>query len=74
MHFVELHQAETHLARLIEEAAAGDPIVIARSGKPLAMLSAYVEAAAPKTSGLPLWAGTVTGDLSRQHLYDADDA
>jgi prevent-host-death family protein len=61
MHVVELQQAEQHLAQLIAEAAAGDRIVIASAGKPLAMLSAYVEPSA----GLPLWQGTVIGELRR---------
>jgi prevent-host-death family protein len=71
MHVVELRQAEIHMARLVEEAAAGDQIVIASAGKPLAMLSPYVDAAA--TASLPLWVGTVAGDLSRRHLYDTHD-
>lgn len=30
-----MHEAKTHLSRLVREAVAGDPFVIARSGKPL---------------------------------------
>jgi len=35
---VNVHQAKTHLSRLIDRAAAGEEIVIARSGKPIARL------------------------------------
>ncbi len=35
MRTVDMQEAETHLARLVEEAVQGEPFIIARSGKPL---------------------------------------
>ena len=35
---VSLYQAKTHLSRLVDRAAAGEEIVIAKSGRPLARL------------------------------------
>jgi prevent-host-death family protein len=35
MKTVNIHNAKTHLSRLVEEAAAGEPFVIAKAGKPL---------------------------------------
>ncbi len=35
---VNVYEAKTHLSRLIERAAAGEEIVIARAGKPVARL------------------------------------
>jgi len=35
---VNIHLAKTHLSRLVEQAAAGDEIVIAKAGKPIAKL------------------------------------
>ena len=32
---VNIHQAKTHLSRLIQGAVAGEPFVIAKAGKPL---------------------------------------
>jgi prevent-host-death family protein len=32
---VNIHEAKTHLSRLIEKAVAGEPFVIAKAGKPL---------------------------------------
>jgi prevent-host-death family protein len=32
---VNIHEAKTHLSRLIERAVAGEPFVIAKAGKPL---------------------------------------
>jgi len=38
MRTVNIHQAKTHLSRLVEEAAAGEEIIIAKAGKPMARL------------------------------------
>lgn len=35
MRTVNIHEAKTHLSRLVDRAAKGDPFVIARAGKPL---------------------------------------
>lgn len=35
---VNLYEAKTHLSRLIEEAAKGDEIIIAKNNRPLARL------------------------------------
>lgn len=35
MKHVNIHEAKTHLSRLVEEAARGEPFVIAKAGKPL---------------------------------------
>jgi prevent-host-death family protein len=37
---VNIHEAKTHLSRLIEEVEAGEDIVIARSGHPVVRLVA----------------------------------
>ncbi len=38
MKSVNIHEAKTHLSRLIELVELGEPIVIARNGKPIAKL------------------------------------
>lgn len=35
---VNIHEAKTHLSRLVEQAAAGEEIVIAKAGEPRARL------------------------------------
>lgn len=35
---VNIHAAKTHLSHLLEEAAAGKEVIIAKSGKPVAKL------------------------------------
>ena len=46
MQSINVHQAKTHLSRLVEEAAAGAEIVIAKNGVPRAKL---VPLNAPRT-------------------------
>ena len=38
MKFTNIHEAKTHLSRLVERAASGEEIVIAKAGKPMAKL------------------------------------
>lgn len=38
MHTVSIHEAKTHLSRFVDQAAAGEDIIIARDGKPVARL------------------------------------
>lgn len=35
MRIVNMHEAKTHLSRLVQAASEGEPFVIARAGKPL---------------------------------------
>lgn len=37
-HIVNIHEAKTHLSRLLEEVAGGGEVVIAKFGKPVARL------------------------------------
>ena len=41
---VNIHEAKTHLSRLLDRAAAGEEIVIARAGRPIARLVALSDA------------------------------
>ena len=40
---VNVHQAKTHLSKLLQEVAAGQEVVIARSGVPIARLMPFRE-------------------------------
>lgn len=39
MTVVNLHAAKTHFSRLVDQAAAGEEIIIAKAGKPVARLT-----------------------------------
>jgi prevent-host-death family protein len=47
MRTVNIHEAKTHLSRLVEQAAHGEPFIIAKAGKPLVKVSAIE----PSTGG-----------------------
>lgn len=38
MKTVDIHEAKTHLSRLLKRVAAGEDVVIARAGRPIARL------------------------------------
>lgn len=48
---INIHEAKTHLSRLVEQAAAGREIIIAKAGKPMARLVPMETAARPKKLG-----------------------
>lgn len=51
------HQAKSNLSQLIAAALAGQDVVIAKAGKPVAKLVAYKEKLVPRKPGL--WKGKV---------------
>jgi prevent-host-death family protein len=48
---VNIHQAKTQFSRLIELAAAGEEVIIAKSGKPVARLVSYTPKGAMRRPG-----------------------
>jgi prevent-host-death family protein len=57
MKTVNVQEAKTHLSRLLEEAAAGGEIVIAKAGKPYVRLVPCLPERSPRTLGG--WEGKV---------------
>ena len=47
MQVTNIHEAKTHLSRLVDRAAAGEEIIIGKAGKPVARLVKYEAAAKP---------------------------
>lgn len=71
MRTVNIQEAKTHLSRLLEEVAAGEEIIIAKAGKPMARLVPLDSA--PKKRRL----GLLKGQLNIPEDFDAplpDDA
>jgi prevent-host-death family protein len=52
---VNLYEAKTDLSSLVEEAAGGEEIVIAKNGKPRAKLVAVSEADRPRKFNPGMW-------------------
>ena len=60
MQTINIHAAKTHLSRLVDEAAAGDEIILARAGKPVARLLPLAQPPAARHRVLGRLAGQVT--------------
>ncbi|WP_201863947.1 type II toxin-antitoxin system Phd/YefM family antitoxin [Microvirga soli] len=60
MQIVNIHEAKTHLSRLIEKAADGEAFVIAEVGKPLVKVTALDAPAAGQCHRLGFLAGQIS--------------
>lgn len=49
---INIHEAKTHLSRIVEEVAAGAEVIIAKAGKPMARLVPLASTPRTKTLGL----------------------
>ena len=49
---INIHEAKIHLSRLIENAAAGEEIIIAKAGKPVAKLVSLHGASSARRLGI----------------------
>ena len=56
---VNIHEAKTHLSRLVERAAKGEPFVIAKAGKPLVKVTALSAPAAGQVRRLGFMSGEI---------------
>lgn len=59
MHTVNIHEAKTHLSRLIEQASKGEPFVIAKAGKPLVKVMPLSAPVAGQVRRLGFMAGQI---------------
>jgi prevent-host-death family protein len=60
MRTVNIHQAKTHLSRLVEAAANGETVIIAQAGKPLARLVPLEQPVADGKRRLGFMRGQIT--------------
>ena len=76
-----IHEAKTHLSKLIERVAAGEDIVIAKAGRPVAKLVPFVENKKPRKAGslkgkiwlAPDWDSDETNEEIARLFYGEDD-
>jgi len=64
MTVVNIHEAKTHLSRLVEQAASGKSFVIAKAGKPMVKVTALDAPATPKRLGF------LTGEIDVPKDFD----
>jgi prevent-host-death family protein len=60
MRTINIHQAKTHLSRLVDEAEKGDPFIIAKAGKPKVIVSRITAEDAPKQRRIGFMKGVFT--------------
>jgi prevent-host-death family protein len=73
---VNIHEAKTHLSRLIEEAVQGKPFVIAKAGKPVVKVTAIdaPEPAAVRRTGFLAGQISVPDDFDQMGADEIADA
>jgi len=59
MRAYNIHDAKTHLSRLVEKAAAGESFIIAKAGKPLVVVSPISQLGAKEPQRLGFMAGQI---------------
>lgn len=65
MQTINIHEAKTQLSRFVDQAAAGEEIVIARAGKPVARLVSL-----QSTLGQPRKLGLGKGKFNLPEAFD----
>jgi prevent-host-death family protein len=60
MRKVNIHEAKTHLSRLVDEAAKGEPFIIAKAGKPVVKVTALDTPSGAQTRRLGFLGGRIT--------------
>ena len=66
MRSVNIHEAKAHLSRLVEQAAAGEPSIIAKSGKPIVKVTAIDTPAPAERRRI----GFLQGEINVPHDFD----
>ncbi len=75
MEIVNIHEAKTHLSRLIEKAAKGESFVIAKAGKPLVKVVALEAPTGEQCRRLGFMAGqfSVPADFDRMGATEIEE-
>lgn len=70
MQTINIHEAKTHLSRLVEEAAKGKEFIIAKAGKPMVKVIPLTAEDAPLKKRL----GFMIGEISVPDDFDSMEA
>lgn len=83
MRTVNMHEAKTHLSRLVEQAAKGEPFIIAKAGKPMVkVVPVEAKELAPSKSPIGFMDGEIKvpddfdtmGEDEIRRVFEGDDA
>jgi prevent-host-death family protein len=69
---VNIHEAKTHLSRLVEQAAKGREFVIAKAGKPMVRVVPVEAPSALRGLGYLAGKGTIKVDVKAAFAADID--
>jgi prevent-host-death family protein len=72
MKTINIHEAKTHLSRLVEQAAAGETFVIAKAGKPLVKVSALSAMADQEAKRIGFMAGEFSIPEDFDHMAEEE--
>jgi prevent-host-death family protein len=80
MKIINIHDAKTHLSRLVDQAAKGEPFIIAKAGKPMVKVIPLGAPEAGQLKRLGFLAGQITvpddfdlmGRAEIEQLFGAD--
>jgi prevent-host-death family protein len=67
MQTINIHEAKTHLSRLVDEAAKGKVFIIAKSGKPMVKVLPLSDGAVTGTEKL----GFMSGEIAVPEDFDS---
>jgi len=67
---VNMHEAKTHLSRLVEQAAKGETVIIAKAGKPMVKLVAVEAPSGKRRLGTLKGQFTIPDDFDR--MFDKE--
>ncbi len=65
MEITNIHQAKTHLSKLVDRAAGGEEIIIAKAGKPMVRMVSYEQNKKSRKPG-----GSWKGKIKIAHDFD----
>ena len=69
---VNIHEAKTHLSRLVEQAAKGREFVIAKAGKPMVRVVPIEPLPAVRRLGFLAGQGVITADVKSSFAGDIE--
>ncbi|MHB1202187.1 MAG: type II toxin-antitoxin system Phd/YefM family antitoxin [Acidithiobacillus sp.] len=65
MKTINIHEAKTHLSRLVEQAVDGEPFIIAKAGRPLVKVTRVEAPSRPQRLGFMAGQISVPKDFDR---------
>ena len=70
---VNLHDAKTHLSHYVDQALAGEEVVIARAGKPLVRLVPLETQPVPRLGGFLRGQAVISADLKADFAAEIEE-